>query len=263
MLTFNKFVFIFNDGIVIVSRIIAAIILMLSFPVSSYAEGGRENLKTKKQEKLYFQVSSYQYLEPDVMSKIAKLPFFGFGHVGLFDIGGSAVHFNFEGQYGTTHYNGAGSSGPDETLIFTANFDKAWQRHRFGFDAGFGYRILYDFWGHNTTSRGLATYNRQSEYFYASVGSFIRVKKDRLLKVKYKHLIKGRQTSYVGGRTGLGSLVKQQQEGFGVRVEYDLSPKSTAFADFWDISASDLDLQGRGFYEPANKTIQAGLKYSF
>ena len=98
---------------------------------------------------------------------------------------------------------------------------------------------------------------------FGSVGSVIELEADRSLALQYRHLFQGIQTSGLHGTTWDGNLTKIQPEGYGVTIEYELDHKSLVYIDYWNIANSAFDDQGQGFFEPANRTIQIGLRHTF
>ena len=211
----------------------------------------------------YLQISSYNYVEKNIMSKTATLPFFGLGYNRNFQFLNNNLDFNIEGQFGTTGYNGAGTTKGDQTLIILTQLQRSWRHDGIVFSAGLGYRFLYDAWGSQTTSTGLPTYDRRSEYFFGSLGATFELEADRSLTLQYRQLFQGNQTSDLKDAGWDGSLTKRQPEGYGMAVEYELNHKSLAFIEYWNISNSAFDSQGQGFFEPANNTIQVGLRHRF
>ena len=211
----------------------------------------------------YLQISSYDYVETNVMSKTATLPFLGLGYNRTFQFLNNNLDFNIEGQFGITGYHGTGTTRGDQTLIILTQLQRSWRYDDFALSAGLGYRFLYDAWGSQTTSNGLPTYDRRSEYFFGSVSGTIELEAGRSLTLQYRHLFQGNQTSDLRSASWDGSLTKRQPEGYGVTIEYELDHKRLVFIDYWNIANSAFDDQGQGFFEPANRTIQIGLRHTF
>ncbi|MDA9980228.1 hypothetical protein N9E38_02175 [Yoonia sp.] len=237
---------------------------LMAASTSVGAEDRGSEHRVKHQYELYAQISSYSYLERDLMSKKSEMPFLGLGYARYFQIFNNKMTATIEGQYGTTNYHSSdGMTGPDRTLILETQLERTWLVGKYGFSTGLAYRFLYDFWGNQTTSSGLPTYDRQSEYFFSSIGATLELNNGQSAAVRYKHLIQGTQTSYLEDIDGIGQLTKMQPSGFGLAMEYALDPNLTVFLDYWSISASNLDTQGLGFFEPPNETLQVGFRHHF
>ena len=211
----------------------------------------------------YLQISSYDYVETNVMSKTSTIPLIGLGYDLNFQFLNNSLDFNIEGQFGLTDYSGTGTTKGDQTLIILTQLQRIWRYDDIVLRAGLGYRFLYDAWGSQTTSTGLSTYNRRSDYFFGSVGGTIKLEADRSLALQYRHLFQGNQTSGLQSTTWDGNLTKKQPEGYGVTIEYELDHKRLVYIDYWNIANSAFDDQGQGFFEPANRTIQIGFRHTF
>ena len=211
----------------------------------------------------YLQISSYDYEEANVMSKTAIRPFLGLGYDLNIQFLNNNFDFNIEGQFGLTNYSGTGTTKWDQTLIILTQLQRDWRYDNILLSAGLGYRFLYDAWGGQSTSNGLPTYDRRSDYFFGSVGSTIELEADRSLALQYRHLFQGIQTSGLHSTTWDGNLTKRQPEGYGVKIEYKLDLTSLVYIDYWNIANSAFDGQGQGFFEPANRTIQIGFRRTF
>lgn len=213
--------------------------------------------------RFYLQISSYDYIEKNVMSKTATLPFLGLGYHHNFQFLNNNLNFNIEGQLGLTDYSGTGTTSKDQTLIILAQLQRSWRYKDIGLSAGLGYRFLYDAWGSQATSNGLPTYDRRSEYFFGSAGFTIALEADRSVTLQYRHLLQGFQTSDLRSSAWDGSLTKRQPEGYGLTLEYELDHQRIVHVDYWNIANSLFDNQGQGLFEPANQTIQIGLRHKF
>ena len=231
--------------------------------LNSTREGDTSEQSITNRGAFYLQISSYDYVETNVMSKTATLPFLGLGYNRNFQFMNNNFDFNIEGQFGLTNYSGTGTTKGDQTLIFLTQLQRSWRYDDIMLSAGLGYRFLYDDWGGQTTSTSLPTYDRRSDYFFGSVGSIIELEADRSLVLQYRHLFQGIQTSGLHSTTWDGNLTKIQPEGYGVTIEYELDHKSLVYIDYWNIANSAFDDQGQGFFEPANRTIQIGLRHTF
>lgn len=217
----------------------------------------------KDRSSFYFQISSYDYVETSVMSKRASLPFLGFGYSRSFPFLNRSMYFNIEGQFGITSYEGTGVTDGDKTFIVATQLQRNWRYDDIVLSAGLGYRFVHDAWGGQTTSNGLPTYDRRSEYLFGSVGGKIEFKVGSSFSLHYRHLFLGKQSSDIHSTSWDGSLTKRQPNGYGVAMEYELKQRRSVYIDYWSISNSAFDDQGQGFFEPANRSIQIGLRHKF
>jgi hypothetical protein len=134
--------------------------------------------------------------------------------------------------------------------------------------AGYGYRRLVDYSGGELTTTGHVGYDRVSQYHYVPIGleALFRVTPSWAFKptVEYDYFIAGKQDSYI-----YGGIENDQESGYGLRASLmavtgvgsrtiELGP----FVRYWNIDDSKVD---RGFYEPANETLEVGgaLKVRF
>lgn len=218
---------------------------------------------TPRTSRSYAQISTYQYLETNFMSKNSEIPFFGLGYEHDFSNRNGIITAKIEGQFGTTHYNGAGSTGPDYMLTYSAQIERIWPTNQHSLIAGLGYRNLYDIWGNQSTSSGLPTYDRQSAYIFGSIGTLLTLDDGYSIEVRYRHLLEGIQKSYFEGFSNPNQLTNVQPRGFGIRIDLELYRDSIIFFDYWQIADSNLDNQGQRFFEPENTTTQIGFRRYF
>ena len=221
-----------------------------------------ENLQNRPQHAgLYFQVASYFYEEPNVMNKESQLPFLGVGKKGFLTSTENPFLYEFDIQYGKTDYFGSAITTSDPTYIFNTNLDKLWKINEFDLSLGLGYRHLKDDWGGKQTALGNYTYDRVSEYFYLSTGLTQITSSQPNFSINYRHLIRGKQTSYLQSIPGYTNATNSQKKGFGLMAEYYLKNNLSIFIDYWNIEKSENDQQGQGIYEPSNYTAQIGFRY--
>lgn len=221
-----------------------------------------ENLQNRRHYVgTYFQVASYFYEEPNVMNKESQLPFLGIGKKGFITSIENPFLYEFEIQYGKTDYFGSATTTSDPTYILNTNLNKSWQINEINLSLGLGYRYLKDDWGGKQTALGNYTYDRVSEYFYLSTGLTQFTSSRPNFSINYRHLIRGKQTSYLQSIPGYSNATNSQKTGFGLKAEYYLKNNLSIFIDYWNIEKSDNDQQGQGIYEPSNYTTQIGFQY--
>lgn len=221
-----------------------------------------ENLQNRRHYVgTYFQAASYFYEEPNVMNKESQLPFLGVGKKGFLTSTENPFLYEFDIQYGKTDYFGSAITTSDPTYILNTNLDKSWKINEFDLSLGLGYRHLKDDWGGKQTTRGNYTYDRVSEYFYLSTGLTRINSSQPNFSINYRHLIRGKQTSYLQSIPGYTNATNSQKTGFGLMAEYYLKNNLLIFIDYWNIEKSENDQQGQGIYEPSNYTAQIGFRY--
>lgn len=236
-------------------------LVLINLPSSLLSEVF-ENLQNRRHYVgTYFQVASYFYEEPNVMNKESQPPFLGIGKKGFLTSTENPFLYEFDLQYGKTDYFGSAITTSDPTYILNTNLDKSWKIHEFDLSLGLGYRHLKDDWGGKQTALGNYTYDRVSEYFYLSTGLTRINSSQPNFSINYRHLIRGKQTSYLQSIPGYTNATNSQKTGFGFMVEYYLKNNLSIFIDYWNIEKSDNDQQGQGIYEPSNYTAQIGFRY--
>ena len=190
--------------------------------------------------------------------------------------------------YGSAKYTGSGT----QSNIPYSYYDL---RGLFGYDfhfselggfvlapfTGIGYRYLFD---NQTgpTSSGANAYQRPSTYVYLPIGITHRMKVNEAHKLEtvfeYDYLIQGTQVSHLSQAASyLPDITNQQFRGYGLRFSsmYQFSEWSVGpYVTYWNIQNSNtvtnpISVNGVNYrltaYEPANNTIEAGIKvaYSF
>lgn len=250
-------------------------------------------------QKVGLSASSYKYTEDDVMS--LKGPKFGLDYAIKFALT-SAWFLKGDARYarGKVDYqsNATGTSEGHTDWYFEwrllSGYDFALGNHTIGPFTGVGYRYLYnDLRG--TTSTGHIGYRRESRYLYLPLGLAHRwsfgASSSLTTTIEYDYLIEGRQTTelgdvYNGTATPLGTTFtsfeaakNDQKHGHGWRGSVMLQLGNLAmgpYVGYWRLSNSETDdvyatddagnrWVSRGWYEPKNKTTEAGFKvfYSF
>lgn len=221
-----------------------------------------ENLQNRRHYvETYLQVASYFYEEPNIMNRESPLPFLGIGKKGFITSILNPFLYEFDIQYGKTDYLGSATTTSDPTYILNTNLNKSWQINEINLSLGLGYRHLKDDWGGKQTALGNYTYDRVSKYFYLSTGLTQFTSSRPNFSINYRHLIRGKQTSYLKSIPGYSNATNSQKTGFGLNAEYNLKNNLSIFIDYWNIEKSDNDQQGQGIYEPSNYTTQIGFRY--
>jgi|GEM_PF-5377449 hypothetical protein len=241
--------------------------LLILFPMSLHAEDKIDSSSVEQnlanadaKSRFSVEISSYSYAEPGVMTKTTDLGFVGFGWQGLHGIGRNGLIYNAVISYGMTNYDGTGTTSSDPTIVYSADISHVWPQANYQLLAGFGYRKLFDYWGGKETSTGALTYDRSSEYIYASFGIKTYPEYERYFSVKFNQLIVGTQKSYQSSIGGRYDAAMHQESGLGLEFEYAFQRNYAVFMKYWTIENSQLDNQYGLIYEPKNDTASIGLK---
>jgi hypothetical protein len=243
--------------------------------------------------------SSYKYVEDDVMSlKGNKLGLdYNLKYAlerGWF-VAGDARYARGKVDYES---NGTGSMEGNTNWYaewrLTSGYDFTFGSQSLGPYMGLGFRYLFHD-GRGETSTGHLGYRRESRYVYLPLGVAHRISFGNRMKltttIEYNYLLQGRQTSelgdvFIGTASPLGTTFvsceaakNDQKHGHGWRGSIMLQAGSWSlgpYASYWRIADSETDdilltddagnrWISTGWYEPKNKTTEAGFKvfYSF
>jgi hypothetical protein len=244
------------------------------------------NLSTQSANNLSLTLSGYRYKEPS-LDVVINAPLVGVEYTGTYAFDNDwFVRADARYAYGSAKYFGSGT----QSNIPYSYYDL---RGLFGYDlsfsefggfvlapyTGIGYRYLFDNQG-GQTSTGSSAYQRSSNYVYLPLGVTHRMQingSDRLeTAFEYDYLIQGTQVSSLSQVSArLPDITNQQFRGYGLRLssmyqfdEWSIGPYIT----YWNIAQSNsvtnsISLNGKTgtltAYEPANNTIEAGLKVSY
>ena len=263
--------------------------LMLIFISSaSYAQDSSITIATQTGNTLGLTVSGYQYKEPSLDVTI-NAPLVGVDYTGTYAFGNDwFVKGDARYAYGSAKYTGSGT----QSNIPYSYYDL---RGLFGYDfkfaelggfvlapyTGIGYRYLFDNQAGQTSS-GANAYQRSSTYVYLPIGVTHRMKINDVHKLEtnfeYDYLIQGTQVSHLSQASPYYyDVTNQQFRGYGLRLSsmYQFAEWSVGpYINYWNIKDSNYVSQSKTFgsykqtsvwYEPANNTIEAGIKvaYSF
>lgn len=262
--------------------------VLFTITLSAYAQDNSVNIATQTGNSLGLTVSAYQYKEPSLDVVINA------GLVGIDYTGTHAfkndwfVKADTRYAYGRAKYIGSGT----ESNIPYSYYDL---RGLFGYDfrfsesggfvlapyTGIGYRYLFDNQGGKTSS-GANSYQRSSTYVYLPIGVTHRMKINDIHKLEtvfeYDYLIQGTQVSHLSQAASyLPDVTNQQFRGYGLRFSsmYQFNEWSVGpYIHYWNIQNSNavtqtITVNNANYrftaYEPANNTVEAGIKvaYSF
>lgn len=276
-------------------KMLAVAALTLFTSIAGAQSVSVENLKTKNSNEIGLTVSSYKYNEPNLtdftgtaMSVTMKATNIGIEYLGTLKLEqdwfllGEADYNN-----GKADYTGTGTMSGIPQFYYNL---KAAAGHDFAFDdfvlspyIGFGYRYLSQSGGGMSTSTGASFYDRQSTYNYIPVGVMHRMavngnKASLVTTLEYDYLISGNQYSGLSaangknGYSGVPNANNNQNSGYGLNLSvmykedvWGVGP----YVKYWNISKSDTvtgtftksgTLYSGTVYEPANNTIEYGLK---
>ncbi len=197
--------------------------------------------------------------------------------------------YKIEGRYGkadvdyTSSGSGSDDNIPDWAVELRGILGKEYVNEPFRtvLYSGAGYRYLSDNSSGRLTDRGAYGYKRESNYYYLPAGFEFSNQMNNAwaftVSGEYDWLIYGLQKSYLDdGRrfTGLPSddTKNPQHQGYGLRGSVRLTRESSLvdfmlepFVRYWNIKDSDIvaatvNGSASSGMEPANNTIEAGVK---
>ncbi|MBU3556869.1 hypothetical protein ICN18_04425 [Polynucleobacter sp. Ross1-W9] len=263
-------------------------VVLFAVTLSAYAEDTSVNIATQTGNTLGLTVSGYQYKEPS-LSVVINAPLVGVDYTGTYAFANDwFVKADARYAYGSAKYTGSGT----QSNIPYSYYDL---RGLFGYDfsfselggfvlapyTGLGYRYLFDNQAGQTSS-GANSYNRSSNYVYLPIGVTHRMKINDVHKLEtnfeYDYLIQGTQVSHLSqAAPNLPDITNQQFRGYGLRLSsmYQFAKWSVGpYITYWNIQNSNAVTQTitanrvnyrLTAYEPANNTVEAGIKvaYSF
>ena len=264
---------------------LAGLLLLAS---NVYAQDSSVTIATQTGNTLGLTFSGYQYKEPS-LDVVISAPLLGVDYTGTYAFGNDwFAKADARYAYGSAKYSGSGT----QSNIPYSYYDL---RGLVGYDfnfaelggfvlapfTGIGYRYLFDNQGGQTTS-GANAYNRSSTYVYLPIGVTHRMKVNDTHKLEtvfeYDYLIQGTQVSQLSQAAPyLPNVTNQQTSGYGLRLSsmYQFDAWSVGpYVTYWNIQNSNAVTQTITVnrvnyrltaYEPANNTIEAGIKvaYSF
>lgn len=244
------------------------------------------NMGTQTGNQFGLTFSGYQYKEPslDVVIDSALL---GVDYTGTYAFGNDwFAKADIRYAFGRANYSG---SGTQSNIPYSYYDLRGLVGYDFNFSefggfvlapyAGIGYRFLFDNQG-GQTSTGANSYQRSSTYVYLPIGVTHRMKINEVHKLEtnfeYDYLIQGTQVSQLSQAVSYyPNITNQQTRGYGLRLSsmYQLDNWSVGpYITYWNIAQSNtvtspISVNGRsGYltaYEPANTTIEAGIKISY
>jgi len=259
---------------------------MLALVWNAHAQDSSVIISTQSGNSLGLTLSGYQYREPS-LDVVINAPLVGIDYTGTYAFGNDwFVRADARYAYGSAKYTGSGT----ESNIPYSYYDlRGLLGYDFAFESlggyvlapytGIGYRYLFDNQGGQTTS-GANSYKRSSTYVYLPIGVTHRMKINDVHKLEtafeYDYLIQGTQVSHLSQASSyLPDVTNQQYRGYGLRLSsmYQFSEWSVGpYITYWNIQNSNVVTQpitvGKTVYrlsaqEPANTTVEAGIKVSY
>ena len=246
------------------------------------------SLATKTGNTIGVTASGYQYKEP-APNVVINAALLGLDYTGTYAFANDwFVKADGRFAYGSAKYTGSGSQSNIPYMYWDvrglAGYDFSFSELG-GFTlapfTGLGYRYLFDD-QKGTTTTGSNSYQRTSAYLYIPLGVTHRMKVNDIHKLEttfeYDYLIQGTQVSNLSQAASyLPNITNQQNHGYGLRLSsmYQFEAWSVGpYVTYWNIAQSNsvtspIIVNGRAgkitAYEPANNTIELGLKlaYSF
>ncbi len=223
---------------------------------------------------LGLQAARYHYEEPDFMKLDGNRGGLSAAYTEVED--GRVGRLEGRYSYGKLKYEGTGTQTGVPDHIFEARA-LAGADYRAGSVisvlpfVGLGYRYLQnDLRGYDTVA-GVTYfgYRRYSQYLYAPIGVTARfpIGSGWALAptVEYDYFIRGRQKSKLTdtGIPGLVDVTNEQRHGRGYRASVTVEAGHLAFGPwvhYWRIKDSEVSA---GFFEPANRTREAGVEVRY
>jgi hypothetical protein len=261
---------------------------VLSITLNAHAQDSSANIATQTGNNLGLTISGYQYKEPS-LDVVISAPLIGVDYTGTYAFGNDwFAKADARYAYGSAKYSG---SGTQSNIPYSYYDLRGLVGYDFNFTelgsfvlapfTGIGYRYLFDNQGGQTSS-GANSYNRSSNYLYVPIGVTHRMKVNDIHKLEtvfeYDYLIQGTQVSHLSQAASyLPDITNQQFRGYGLRLSsmYQFAEWSVGpYVTYWNIQNSNVATQTITInrvnyrltaYEPANNTIEAGIKvaYSF
>ena len=262
--------------------------LLAIFSSVAHAQDSSVSIATQTGNNLGLTISGYQYKEPS-LDVVISAPLIGVDYTGTYAFGNDwFAKADARYAYGSAKYSG---SGTQSNIPYSYYDLRGLVGYDFNFTqlggfvlapfTGIGYRYLFDNQGGQTSS-GANSYNRSSNYLYVPIGVTHRMKVNDIHKLEtvfeYDYLIQGTQVSHLSQAASyLPDITNQQFRGYGLRLSsmYQFAEWSVGpYVTYWNIQNSTVATQtitvnGVNYrltaYEPANNTIEAGIKvaYSF
>lgn len=255
--------------------LISAIALNTAMAEDSACSQRNENfdvLSSKKGHSLGFTFSYYSYKEPNLMALkgflagvdyTATVPFSkGFFFKG--DVRFATGRHKYSSQRTGTHNNNPTYYIEMRPL---AGKDFILSTQSISPFIGLGYRFLHHDGYGTRSSTGHFGYHRTNTMIYIPVGLTHRVALNESSKIQttieYNHMVYGRQYSGVDTDNSGKGIYHNQNKGFGARfsTQYHQNKWSIGpYVTYWNVAKSDVQ---KGFIEPKNNTIEAGLKVEY
>jgi hypothetical protein len=259
-------------------------IFIAALMVTNTAHAESLSLKTRANNYIGLSLSSYKYQEPGIMSsKGVKLGL----DLHSTDILQNDYFIRGDLRYAfgfvDYHSNGTGSASgePDWYIEARVLAGKDWPIKNSVFSpyTGLGYRYLFnDARGINCVgSACYFGYRRESNYFYLPAGFVHHMTLNGQSKLaytlEYDRLLAGKQISRLSdGGQGHSDATNNQRSGYGLKLSVMYQKDDWAigpYAHYWNIGQSDIVPEikngiptGYGLAEPANNTVEFGLKAS-
>jgi len=239
-----------------------AIVLVAIGPMSSHSS---EDLQ------LVFEVEHWEYDEPSFMQKTSKPPLIGVAVESYGRQGARSLFYSFRGHLGQTNYISDSTGSLDRVPLYRLQFETGLIRptnQSLDLLYGIGFRWLYDDSGGLLSSTGHAGYDRESSYFYFPVGFRVPLGQGSL-RGQYQVFINGNQVSHMADTPGgLSNLANKQAHGYGYELTYHSDQMFGVYVRYWSLGDSSINqyLTDSGpvnGYEPANSTLEFGLRWAF
>ena len=248
-------------------RVMVKVFFLLTVGVAFYPLGSHAS----EDRRFVFEVERWDYEEPSFMSKTSAPALIGMAVESYGVQGEQSQFYSLRGHLGQTNYGSISTGSLDRTLLYRMQLETGLIRpvsQSLDLFYGLGFRWLYDSAGARLSSTGHASYDRESSYFYLPVGFRIPFSQGSL-RGQYQFFVQGEQVSYMTDIPGgLSNLSNKQAHGYGYELTYQSDQALGVYVRYWSIGDSSIDQyltdSGRvNAYEPANSTLEFGLRWVF
>jgi len=248
-------------------RVVREVFFLMTVGVAFYPLGSHAS----EDRRFVFEVERWGYEEPSFMSKTSAPALIGMAVESYGVQGERSQFYSLRGHLGQTNYSSISTGRLDRTPLYRMQLETGLIRpvsQSLDLFYGLGFRWLYDAAGGRLSSSGHAGYDRESNYFYLPVG-FRTPFSQGSLRAQYQIFVQGTQVSHMTDIPGgLSNLSNKQTHGYGYELTYQTDQTFGVYVRYWSISDSSInqyrtDSGPVNAYEPANSTLELGLRWTF
>ena len=248
-------------------RVVREVFFLMTVGVAFYPLGSHAS----EDRRFVFEVERWDYEEPSFMSKTSAPALIGMAVESYGVQGERSQFYSLRGHLGQTNYRSISTGRLDRTPLYRMQLETGLIRpvsQSLDLFYGLGFRWLYDAAGGRLSSTGHAGYDRESSYFYLPVGFRIPFSQGSM-RGQYQIFVQGTQVSHMTDIPGgLSNLSNKQTHGYGYELTYQTDQTFGVYVRYWSISDSSInqyrtDSGPVNAYEPANSTLELGLRRAF